>query len=68
MNIKYNLDLEYILNYDSLQNLYKKWKNSIDLKVYNTKHKREATPYPIFDRKREDNEKYIQLRLGRHFI
>ena len=28
-------------------------KCKIDFKVYNSKHKREATPYPIFDRKRE---------------
>ena len=57
MKNKYNWDLEDILNNDTLENLYKKWKNSIDLKVYNSKHKREATPYPIFDRKREENEK-----------
>ena len=57
MKNKYNWDLEDILNNDTLENLYKKWKKSIDLKVYNSKHKRDATPYPIFDRKREENEK-----------
>ena len=32
-------------------------KSKFDFKVYNTKHKRDATPYPFFDRKREENEK-----------
>ena len=49
--------MDDILNYDTLENLYKKWKNSIDLKEYNSKHTWEATPYPIFDRKRAENEK-----------
>ena len=38
MKNKYNWDLEDILNNDTLENLYKKWKNSIDLilKMHNT--------------------------------
>ena len=57
MTHKYNCDLADILNNDTLENLYKKWKNSIDLNVYNSKHKRETTPYPIFVGKREENER-----------
>ena len=44
MKNKYNWDLEDILNNDTLENLYKKWKNRIDLKVYKSRRKSQATP------------------------
>ena len=56
MQNKKNWDLEHILNNDTLEKLYKKWKNSIDFKLYNSKPKREATPNSIFDRQSEENE------------
>ena len=44
-------------DYFSGNDISKDDKSKIDFKVYNSKHKREPTPYPIFDTKREENEK-----------
>lgn len=51
------LTYETMDDYFSGIDISKEDKSKIDLKVYNSKHKREDTPYPIFDRKREENEK-----------